>query len=599
MTRLHKLASTCEYQDANDVIIGQIIEKCSSHELRKKLLQEKTLTLDKVQEVARALEAANIQCKSIGGKSVTASETQVNKVALGNKHDSQKEKFQTQRKHKHSKPSQDLQGQQSAHHNYTRKPTQGECFRCGMQGHKAYDKQRCPATGKTCSKCGYLGHFAKHCRGFKPKQIHSTSELEGNAQSSQTSNHNKVSSIRDSTETDFAFQINSVSHKLQRVYVTIHVYNTPILMQLDTVADVTVMSEEVANNIPNLLIQPYDKELKDYSEHVIDVLGTAEVHVQYGQQNIGVLPLTIVYGRRPTLLGLNWIRLIDFDWDNLLKVEMQDKENDMSLQGVLSEFSNVFEGSKGTVKGIKAKLNLKPEATPKFFAPRPIPFALKALVEQEIRLEAENIWERVAYSDWGTPLVAIAKRDGGIRLCGDYKVTVNTQIQVAQHPLPNPTDMFAALGGCKVFSKLDLKHAYQQLIMDEKSQEICTINTHLGLFRPQRLPFGVASSPAIWQQTMDKLFTGLPGVFCFIDDILVAGKDEREHRQRLRSVLQRMQENGIQVHKDKCKFQVSSVEYLGFIINEQGIHKTRDKVQAVQDAKVPESVKDLKSFWDL
>ena len=55
--------------------------------------------------------------------------------------------------------------------------------------------------------------------------------------------------------------------------------------------------------------------------------------------------------------------------------------------------------------------------------------------------------------------------------------------------------------------------------MDEKSQELCTINTYLGLFRPKRLPYGVASNPAIWQQTMDKIFTGLPGVFCFVDDI--------------------------------------------------------------------------------
>lgn len=117
---------------------------------------------------------------------------------------------------------------------------------------------------------------------------------------------------------------------------------------------------------------------------------------------------------------------------------------------------------------------------------------------------------------WGTPLVPIAKKDGGVRVCGDYKVTLNPQLQVAQHPLPHPAEMFSSLGNSKVFSKVDLKHDFQQLLMDEKSQALCTLNTHLGLFRPKRLPFGVTSSPALWKQTMDEIFTGLPGVFWLV-----------------------------------------------------------------------------------
>ena len=272
----------------------------------------------------------------------------------------------------------------------------------------------------------------------------------------------------------------------------------------------------------------------------------------------------------------------------------------MSLTETLAQFEEVFSEGEGTVTNVKASLSLKPEAQAKFFAPRQIPFALKAVVEQEIsRLEATGKWVRVTYSDWGTPLVPIAKKDGGIRLCGDYKVTLNPQLQVAQHPLPNPTEMFSCLGNSKVFSKLDLKHAFQQLLMDKKSQELCTLSTHLGLFRPQRLPYGVASSPALWQQTMDKIFTGMQGVFCFIDDILVAGKDAKEHESRLKAVLQRMQDNGLKVRRDKCHFEVSSLEYLGFNLDGQGIHKTRDKVRAIQDAKTPENVKELQSFLGL
>lgn len=150
-----------------------------------------------------------------------------------------------------------------------------------------------------------------------------------------------------------------------------------------------------------------------------------------------------------------------------------------------------------------------------------------------------------------------------------------------------------------VFSKIDLKHAFQQLLMNEKSQELCTLSTHLGLFHPQRLPYGVASSPALWQQTMDRIFSGLPGVFCFIDDILVAGKDATEHHSRLKAVLQLILENDLKVRKDKRRFQVPSVEYLGFVIDGRGIYKTQDKVRAIRETRTPENVKELQSFLGL
>lgn len=94
--------------------------------------------------------------------------------------------------------------------------------------------------------------------------------------------------------------------------------------------------------------------------------------------------------------------------------------------------------------------------------------------------------------------------------------------------------MFSSLGNSKVFSKVDLKHAFQRMVTDEKSQKLCTVNRYLGLFRPQRLLFRVADSAAIWQQTMDKVFGGLPGTVCFIDDIPVVGKDIQEHQLRLK-----------------------------------------------------------------
>ena len=104
----------------------------------------------------------------------------------------------------------------------------------------------------------------------------------------------------------------------------------------------------------------------------------------------------------------------------------------------------------------------------------------------------------MSHSDWAAPIVTVPKGDGKLRICGDYKMTVNPRLDIDQYPLPKPDDLFASLAGGQKFSKIDLTQAYQQMVLDEESREFVTINTHMGLYRYTRLPFGVASAPAIF-----------------------------------------------------------------------------------------------------
>lgn len=101
--------------------------------------------------------------------------------------------------------------------------------------------------------------------------------------------------------------------------------------------------------------------------------------------------------------------------------------------------------------------------------------------------------------------MVVPKPNGSIRLCGDFKVTVNSQLNVDQYPLPNPEDIFATMEGGVVFSKLDLSQTYLQLTLKENSKKFVTINTPKGLYQFQRLPFGIASAPAIFQRVMDEV----------------------------------------------------------------------------------------------
>jgi hypothetical protein len=197
-----------------------------------------------------------------------------------------------------------------------------------------------------------------------------------------------------------------------------------------------------------------------------------------------------VKGKNPALLGRDWLAKLKLDWSRIFTVQSESVPG--SVTEVLDKYANLFSEGYGTVKDFKAQIHLKENVQPKFCKARPVPFALKAAVNEELdRLKAEGIIYKVDHSAWATPVVVVPKADKSVRLCGDYKVTVNPCIEVPQHLLPAAEEIFATLAKGMVFTKLDLAHAYQQLELDENAQELLTINTHRGLYRYTRLPFGV------------------------------------------------------------------------------------------------------------
>ena len=145
------------------------------------------------------------------------------------------------------------------------------------------------------------------------------------------------------------------------------------------------------------------------------------------------------------------------------------------------------------------------------------------------RLAKSGIIEPVEFSDRVAPIVPVVMTDGSIRICGDYKVTVNKAAKLDKYPLPWIDDIFASLEGGKIFSKLDLVHACQQVSSDEASKKFTTINTSKGLYQYTRLPFGASLAPDIFQRMMEGLLQGILNVSVYLDDILIAGKMEQDH----------------------------------------------------------------------
>ena len=224
------------------------------------------------------------------------------------------------------------------------------------------------------------------------------------------------------------------------------------------------------------------------------------------------LPLIITEGDGPTLLGRNWLEALRLDWRMIFRVGRSQ-----TLLEVLDEYSNVFKEELGELQGVQATLHVDKNARPRFEKARTVSFAIREKVEVELdRLQSLGVIRPVKFSDWAAPIVPVMKGDGRVRICGDYKITINHAAKLEKYPVPRIEELFASLAGGKTFSKLDLSLAYIQIPLDEASRRYVTVSTHKGLFEYLRLPFGVASAPSIFQRVMENLLQGIPRVCVYI-----------------------------------------------------------------------------------
>ncbi|XP_058814637.1 uncharacterized protein K02A2.6-like [Topomyia yanbarensis] len=268
--------------------------------------------------------------------------------------------------------------------------------------------------------------------------------------------------------------------------------------------------------------------------------------------------------------------------------------HDIAVKTLLEKYPKVFDASIGRIANVQANLPLKKNVRPVFLKARKIPFNMLTTVEDELeKLVAEGVLTKVNSSNWSTP---VKKSQNRVRICGDYKQTVNSNIAVDKHPLPTVDELLASLAGGKKFSKIGLVHAYLQLEVAPEDRKILTLSTHRGLYRPNRLMCGVASAPAIWQRQMEAILQGIEGVSVFLDDIKITGENDEVHLRRLQEVLRRLNECGIRVNKDKCKFFVDEIEYCGCSIDKDGIHKIRKKVKAIREMPRPKNRDEVRSF---
>ena len=287
--------------------------------------------------------------------------------------------------------------------------------------------------------------------------------------------------------------------------VTVELCGEPHKLEIDTGATKTVLNEETYNTLRDKVELKSSKAiLSTYTGEKIPVSGEVLIPVKY-QNHQHNLPALVVMSPGPNLLGRDWLQVIKLNWNSIFSI--QEGNPQLQMQKILDTHKDIIGEGLGTLKGTEAKIYVDPNAPPKFMKVRPVPYALKAKVEKELdRLQSEGIISPVEFTEWVAPVVPVVKQDGSVRICGDYKCTVNQVAKLDNYPIPKTEDLLGTctLGGGNKFTKLDMSQAYQQLLLDEESKKFTTINTQKGLYQCNRLPFGVSSAPEILRHFLYK-----------------------------------------------------------------------------------------------
>ena len=241
--------------------------------------------------------------------------------------------------------------------------------------------------------------------------------------------------------------------------------------------------------------------------------------------------------------------------------------------------------------------NAKPVRT----MPRPVPHHKKIEVDKQLDDMLQRGIIKPSQSEWASPILMVKKKDGSLRFCVDYR-KLNDVTKHDSYPLPNINDCLSSLSEpCVWLSTLDMASGYWQMAMDEQSQERAAFTTHRGLFQPLVQPFGPKGGVAHFSRVMNLLLGSMQWkeLLIYLDDILVFGKDFKEHLHRLEMVFTTLMKANLKLKPTKCHLFQKSVVFLGHVVSANGISPSSEKIKSIESWPSPVSKEQLQSFLGL
>ncbi|GJV12464.1 putative reverse transcriptase domain-containing protein [Tanacetum coccineum] len=285
--------------------------------------------------------------------------------------------------------------------------------------------------------------------------------------------------------------------------------------------------------------------------------------------------------------------------------EVEDKSEKKRLEDVpiVQDFPEVFpEDLSGLLltRQVEFQIDLVPGAAPVARAPyRLAPSEMKELSEQLKELSDKG-FIRPSSSPWGAPVLFVKKKDGSFRMCIDYR-ELNKLTVKNRYPLPRIDDLFDQLQGSSVYSKIDLRSGYHQLRVREEDIPKTAFRTRYGHYEFQVMPFGLTNAPAVFMDLMNRVCKPYLDKFVivFIDDILIYSKSKQEHKEHLKIILELLKKEELYAKFSKCEFWIPKVQFLGHVIDSEGIHVDPAKIESIKDWTSPKSPTEIRQFLGL
>nr|GEY74155.1 putative reverse transcriptase domain-containing protein [Tanacetum cinerariifolium] len=285
--------------------------------------------------------------------------------------------------------------------------------------------------------------------------------------------------------------------------------------------------------------------------------------------------------------------------------ENEDKSKEKRLEDVpiVQDFPEVFpEDLPGIppTRQVEFQIDLVPGAAPVGRTPyRLAPSEMKELSDQLKEL-ADKGFIRPSSSPWGAPVLFVKKKDGSFRMCIDYR-ELNKLTVKNRYPLPRIDDLFDQLQGSSVYSKIDLRSGYDQLRVREEDISKTAFRTRYGHYEFQVMPFGLTNAPVVFMDLMNRVCKPYLDKFVivFIDDILIYSKSKQDNEEHLKLILELLKREQLYAKFSKCEFWISKVQFLGHVIDSQGIHMDPAKIDSIKDWASPKTATEIRQFLGL
>ncbi|GKD06404.1 putative reverse transcriptase domain-containing protein [Tanacetum coccineum] len=531
-----------------------------------------------------------------------------------------------------------------------------KCHKCNKIGHFARD---CRSTGNTnatnnrggngpnpkgngCFECGNPGHFKRDCPKLKNKNggngnaqgwvyAVGNAERNGNATGNPDSNvvtgtfllNNRYASILFDTGADRSFVSAAFSS-------LIDIIPTPLDNHYDVeLADGKIVGVNtiIRGCTLNFLNHPFTIDLMPVElgsfdaiigmdwlrrHHAVIVCDEKLVRVPFGNETLVFRGAESYIGRESRLTVISCSKVQEYMAKGchvflaqISAIKEDDKSEGKQVKDVpiVRDFPEVFpEDLPGLppVRPVEFQIDLIPGAAPVARAPyRLAPSEMKELSEQLQEL-SDKSFIRPSSSPWGAPVLFVKKKDGSFRMCIDYR-ELNKLTVKNRYPLPRIDDLFDQLQGSSIYSKIDLRSGYHQLRVREQDIPKTAFRTRYGHYEFQVMPFGLTNAPAVFMDLMNRVCKPYLDKFVivFIDDILIYSKNEKEHEEHLKAILGLLKEEKLYAKFSKCEFWIPKVQFLGHVIDSQGIHVDPAKIESIKDWASPKTPTKIRQFLGL